>query len=211
MKGGTLKGWTIAFGVLLTIAAALAAQIPVSMIDFAFSPDSVNIGQGDEIVWTNNGYYVHTSTSGVNGVPDGTWNSGDVSPGNTYAHTFATSGTFRYYCMHHYTSGMKGVVVVGSSGIDDSRSHAGSRYGLRAFPNPFRSTSTLEFDAAAGTRRVLRVYDVSGQMVRSFVAARSNARYRASWDGRDDSGRELPAGVYHCISGSATTTLTKLD
>jgi len=60
-----MKGSCIAVGLLLIAATAGAVDVPVSMVDFAFSPDSITISPGDVVVWTNNGVYVHTSTSGV--------------------------------------------------------------------------------------------------------------------------------------------------
>jgi plastocyanin len=201
----------IVLGLLLTTVVAAAAQIPVSMIDFAFSPDSISISTGDEVVWTNNGSYIHTSTSGTNGNPDGTWNSGDVSPGGNYSRVFPTSGRFPYFCMHHYAIGMTGVVVVGTNGVDDSRIRPDNEADIRALPNPFRSAVTLESNAADGAGPFVRIYDVLGHLVASPAPVRRGGRYTANWDGRDDSRRVLPAGVYLCVSNSATVVLTKVD
>jgi plastocyanin len=201
----------VMLGVFITMAVAAAARVPVGMIDFAFSPDSVTIAAGDEVVWTNSGTFLHTSTSGVNGVPDGTWNSGDVAPGDSYARVFSTSGTFHYFCMHHYLIGMVGVVVVGTSGVDDSRVRSDRQPGIRAWPNPFHSTVRLEFNATTGTSPVVRIYDVLGHLVSSLALTRGDGCCTANWDGRDEGGRVLPAGVYHCVSGSERLVLGKLD
>ncbi len=199
-------------GLLLVAMPAIAAQIAVSMIDFAFSPSSVSVNPGDEVVWTNNGYYPHTSTSGTNGVPDGIWNSGDVSPGNTYTRMFSTSGTFPYFCMHHWGSGMTGEVIVGTSGVGDSKSSSGLRPGIRGFPNPFRSATTLEFGPPNPSPRTLRIYDASGHLVGTLAAAPGmSGSYRATWDGRGYGGRELPAGIYHCVTNAGSIALVKLD
>ncbi len=44
----------------------------------------------------------------------------------------------------------------------------------------------------------MRIYDVSGRVVKSFNLESyiMNQASRIVWDGSDDSGRRLPAGVY---------------
>ena len=40
------------------------------------------------------------------------FDSGKVPAGNTYRQTFATPGTYRYFCKPHETKGMVGEIVV---------------------------------------------------------------------------------------------------
>jgi plastocyanin len=84
----------------------------ISMTNSMFSPATITINEGDTIRWTNNDIRAHTSTSGTNGVPDGIWNSNDVAPGNTYERVFNAAGTFPFYCMHHWQTGMTGTITV---------------------------------------------------------------------------------------------------
>jgi plastocyanin len=84
----------------------------ISMVDSAFQPQNKTIAVGDTVRWTNNGARTHTSTSGTGGTADGTWDSGDITPGNTYERTFDTAGTFQYFCMHHWQTGMTGTITV---------------------------------------------------------------------------------------------------
>lgn len=84
----------------------------VSMVDSAFQPQDLTIKVGDTVRWTNNGARTHTSTSGTNGTPDGKWDSGDITPGNTYERVFNTAGTFPYYCKYHVAMGMTGTITV---------------------------------------------------------------------------------------------------
>jgi flagellar hook assembly protein FlgD len=69
---------------------------------------------------------------------------------------------------------------------------------LRAFPNPTTSGSRIAFDVARPGRVDARVLDVTGRVVRRLASAAPYATGPASldWDGRDASGRRLPAGVY---------------
>jgi len=68
-------------------------------------------------------------------------------------------------------------------------------------PNPFTGTAALGFDlpsAPAGRWPVaVNVYNVAGRKVRTIVASSLPAgRYSYEWDGRDDSGLSLSAGIY---------------
>ena len=64
-------------------------------------------------------------------------------------------------------------------------------------PNPVRSHARLSFTLPVETRARLSVFDASGRKVRGLFDARAKAgRYSVTWDGRDDSGREVARGVY---------------
>lgn len=64
-------------------------------------------------------------------------------------------------------------------------------------PNPSRGATTVRFQLAATGRVELAVFDVAGRRVRALVdETLTPGPHRTSWDGRDDVGRALPAGVY---------------
>jgi plastocyanin len=95
-------------------ATAAASQAPaapaggataVSIKDFAFSPASDSVPTGSKVTWTNNDTTAHTVT-----FDDGSADSGNLAPGSTFDHTFATAGTFAYHCTIH--SSMHGTVTV---------------------------------------------------------------------------------------------------
>ena len=67
-----------------------------------------------------------------------------------------------------------------------------------ARPNPFRGTATVAFDLAQAGPVGLRIYAVDGRKVRTLVeGVRPAGAYTLAWDGRDDRGRGLAAGVYY--------------
>lgn len=68
---------------------------------------------------------------------------------------------------------------------------------LTAHPNPF-NPSTLFTVVLAGDGPVsLNVYDAAGRRVRTLVdGPRAAGTLRVRWDGRDDGGRQMSAGVY---------------
>ena len=86
----------------------------VAMSDFRFHPESLNVFAGDTVTWVNKGRLPHTTTSGVNGKPDGLWDSRHLERGESFSYVFSRPGTYRYFCRPHHGLGMKGVVVVTS-------------------------------------------------------------------------------------------------
>ncbi len=68
---------------------------------------------------------------------------------------------------------------------------------IRNYPNPFNPTTRIEFGLSVDADASLVIFDVTGRRVRTLVDERLAAgRYVTSWDGRDDTGRELGSGVY---------------
>jgi hypothetical protein len=64
-------------------------------------------------------------------------------------------------------------------------------------PNPFTGSTTLRFVVAARADVSIRVYDVSGRAVRALLSQTVEAgEQHVVWDGRDDEGRRVSAGVY---------------
>ncbi|HKW05882.1 MAG TPA: cupredoxin domain-containing protein [Nitrososphaerales archaeon] len=73
-----------------------------------YSPSSitVKIGVNNTVTWTNNDQASHTVTD------KGVFDSGVLSPGQTFTYTFTTPGTYHYYCTIH--PWMTGTVIVES-------------------------------------------------------------------------------------------------
>jgi len=92
---------------LLLPPAAHAAQVTVNMTDSAFTPKNITINAGDTIRWVNNGAMPHTATE-----DSGKFDSGNIAPGQSFAATFNTAGTYSYYCKLH--GGPGGVGMAGT-------------------------------------------------------------------------------------------------
>ena len=66
-----------------------------------------------------------------------------------------------------------------------------------AFPNPFRSVTTLAMDLDLPASVQLAVHDAVGRQIRLLASENRDAgQHRISWDGTDDAGLAMPAGVY---------------
>ena len=67
-----------------------------------FIPFNAEIISGGTVTWSNDDVAVHTVTSGiVSEGPDDIFDSGIISPGSTFEHTFEDSGTYDYFCIVH--------------------------------------------------------------------------------------------------------------
>ena len=77
----------------------------VEIINFAFSPRSIEVDAGTTVAWRNTDPTAHTVTA-----RDDTFDSGTVDPGSGFETTFAQPGTFAYFCQIHPT--MRGSIRV---------------------------------------------------------------------------------------------------
>lgn len=85
---------------------------------------------------------------------------------------------------------------------------AGSkRLRLSGAPNPFRGQTSITVESGTAGRQDVRVSDVQGRWVRHLESGTFAAGIRrVAWDGRDDSGRLVPAGVYLVSARGAGAT-----
>jgi len=96
------------------------------------------------------------------------------------------------------------VRVTSTTGVDPTL--AASDLQLAApRPNPFVSTTRLQFDLARAGRVSLAVYDALGRRVKELVPDTSMpaGRFAIDWNGTDGSGHRVPGGVYfvHLLAG----------
>ncbi|MFB6079778.1 MAG: plastocyanin/azurin family copper-binding protein [Haloferacaceae archaeon] len=110
-----------------------AERKTVDMTDsLKFDPDHVRVSKGTNVTWKNPSGIGHTVTAYDDGLPDGASyfasggydseqaardaykddTGGVVSKGESYSHTFRTTGTYKYFCIPHEMNGMVGYVKV---------------------------------------------------------------------------------------------------
>lgn len=85
-------------------------EVMVSMQNFVFVEDRIEVSVGTTVTWTNADVTRHTVTSGADDTADGAFDSDDIEAGGTFSQTFDEAGEFAYFCDIHPT--MTGVVVV---------------------------------------------------------------------------------------------------
>lgn len=82
---------------------------------------------------------------------------------------------------------------------------------MNAFPNPFNAATNLEFNISRPGRVRLEIFDMAGRKVRTLAASEefSEGRHNIIWDGKSDSDRKLPTGVYlaRVAQGNKTSSI----
>ncbi|MBD3243940.1 MAG: halocyanin [Chitinivibrionales bacterium] len=94
----------------------------VTMEELDFVPSRITIDAGRTVLWKNTSPLVHTVTAVPElannpahvALPPGAepFNSGNLKPGDRFAHTFTVPGEYRYFCIPHENAGMVGTVTV---------------------------------------------------------------------------------------------------
>jgi hypothetical protein len=70
-------------------------------------------------------------------------------------------------------------------------------FALRAYPNPFGTAATIEFDLPEAMEAEVTVFDAAGRAVRALRGGvQASGANRIEWDGRDDAGQRVASGVY---------------
>ena len=88
---------------------------------------------------------------------------------------------------------------LGQTGISDqpTRDLPKSFALLPNHPNPFNPETSIEYTLPADCQVTLAVYNILGQKVRTLINEHQSAGLKSvRWDGKDDSGNQVSAGVY---------------
>jgi hypothetical protein len=79
-----------------------------------------------------------------------------------------------------------------------------------AGPNPFRDATALSLALAQSGPVEVVIYSVTGQRVRTLLSGMQEpGEYRLPWDGRDENGRYVAAGVYYVRLAAPSRHLTR--
>lgn len=81
-----------------TAAGGAIGDTEVVMQNISFQPNDLTVAAGSEVTWTNEDGVTHTATS-----DDTVWDSGNLSSGESFSHTFEEAGTYTYTCQIHPT------------------------------------------------------------------------------------------------------------
>jgi len=123
--------------------------------------------------------YMHTA--GVE-IATGTW---DVIASNGESSTSSANGPFT-------------LTINASALSSDETGLVPQEFALHQnYPNPFNPTTTISYDLPEQAQVTLGIYDLLGKQIKTLVNHSQDAGNRITvWDGTDELGRPVSAGVY---------------
>ncbi len=187
-----------------TASASVALNLPPSMPTGLIAIPGTGDGEVD-VSWNANAetdrdhYVLERDTSdafGASTVPE-------IVSATSVTQTGLPAGTYFYRLFAVDAGTLMSVasdtvsVTIEQTGVEDELFVAAVSF-IR--PNPFTSATSIHYSVPTGGSSVaIRLYDIRGRLVRTLEDGnRTGGEFDAAWDGRDDSGRTLPAGVYFC-------------
>jgi hypothetical protein len=68
---------------------------------------------------------------------------------------------------------------------------------MQNYPNPFNPATTIKYSVKQPSQVELTIYNSLGQLIKTLVDGfKTNGEYSVKWDGKDNSGKEVPSGKY---------------
>jgi hypothetical protein len=85
---------------------------------------------------------------------------------------------------------------------------SGESLSVRAYPNPFNPETNIEYHLKSNALVAIQVYDVQGKKVRSLGGDYKQAgTYTIKWNGLNESGTQVPSGIYFIRISAGNETL----
>jgi hypothetical protein len=80
----------------------------------------------------------------------------------------------------------------------EEREVAQFKPGIKVFPNPMKSSAEIRLPQQVQSQALCRIYNTSGQLIRTIPASSTKNRTMFIWNACDDKGQSVPNGVYFC-------------
>ena len=132
-----------------------------------YSPSTLNASIGDNIT------IVASGTHPTAEVSQATWNANGTAPlaggfgtqTSSFTFTVETAGTIYYVCTSHVGSGMKGLINVLPTGLDEAEMIAGIEFGANPIKDNVVRFTLLNTDLIGAT---LELYSVDGKLLQAY-------------------------------------------
>lgn len=115
------------------------------------------------------------------------------------------NGTVVTLQMEALTTPSAGVIpVIGTIDVKIQNSGAGGPVSAFASPNPFNPETAVSFTVQNSGRVSVRIYSIEGRLVKTLKDEFTSAgTHEVRWNGMDNSGRQVPSGIYFVKTESA--------
>ncbi len=103
------------------------------------------------------------------------------------------------------------IVIEEQTGTDPADDLPPAYFLANNYPNPFNPVTSITYGIDRRAFVSLRIYDVSGRLVRTLVeeVQEPGRRYTVTWDGRNRFGRNVSSGIYFYRLTTGTRASTK--
>jgi len=131
--------------------------------------------------------------------------------GTTYFDEDVPVGTYRYDLTAVYTSGESDAIIWegGPVSADDPNVIVRTALGTN-FPNPFNPVTTISFALVQTEKVNIDIYNVKGEKVKTLVNDEMDyGTHAVTWNGKDNSGKNVSTGVYFYKMRAGRYTSTK--
>ena len=180
-----------------------AFETPVELTQFTAQarPGMIELSWVTESETENMGFHLYRSTSEQGPFERITGSmisgAGSSQSRRTYSYTDAvpaTAGTYVYRISDISYTGVETMHGTVSVTIESSP----GMYKLEQnYPNPFNGSTVISFTLQESGLVRIAIHNILGQIVRVLIdEVRDRGEHRLQWDGRDDGGTIVPAGVY---------------
>ncbi|MBA7616508.1 MAG: T9SS type A sorting domain-containing protein [Calditrichaeota bacterium] len=166
-----------------------------------------------ELDWNNvagaTSYKIYWRILYYPGYPQGDWSHIGTTPQSYYT----DYGAYVSYISQHYLQYYVTAVNCGGESdpsytatchgdvykriVEDEGENIPESYGLEPnYPNPFNPATAIRYDLPEASSVSLTIYDMMGREVKSWRLQETAGYKQVVWDGKDQSGRLAPAGIY---------------
>jgi len=85
---------------------------------------------------------------------------------------------------------------------------SGENLSIRTYPNPFNPETNIEYHLKSSAQVSITIYNVQGKQIRSLANNyRQTGTYTIRWDGVNESGTQVPSGIYFIRVSAGNETL----
>jgi hypothetical protein len=130
----------------------------------------------------------------------------------TFTDTYVSTGIHEYWICsmfnEPYMLSEPSPTVTINVGVANDDQVAPVQTSLNVYPNPFATNATISVSSKAGQKLGLTIYNLKGQLVRSYeLVADAAGAASTTWDGTDSNGSKVQTGVYYYRLKGAETSL----
>ena len=92
----------------------------------------------------------------------------------------------------------------------DNTNYILNNFHFKNYPNPFNPVTTIKYTISKDQKVYVTIYDMLGRVINNLVAGKQKAGIKSTqWDGTNNNGERVSAGLYLCQIQTEELTKTK--